>query len=100
MDKIAGVVTIACALWHNRNEVRLGGARKSGMAIVNWAAQYIEEYKAAIKENDALVTWSEERQVWLPLLTNCFSVNVDGVVFSKEKATGVGSDYLGRYGKT
>ena len=46
VDKIARVVTIAWALWHNRNKVRLGGARKSRMAIVNWAAQYIEEYSS------------------------------------------------------
>ena len=46
VDKIARVVTIAWAQWHNRNEVRLGGARKSGTAIVNWAAQYIEEHSS------------------------------------------------------
>ena len=38
VDKIAQVVRIAWAQWHNRNEVRLGGARKSGMVIINWAA--------------------------------------------------------------
>lgn len=27
-DKVARLVAIAWALWHNRNEVRLGGARK------------------------------------------------------------------------
>ena len=46
IDKIAQVVTIAWAQWHKRNEVRLVGARKSGTAIVNWAAQYIEEYSS------------------------------------------------------
>ena len=45
VDKIARVVTIAWAQWHNRNEVRLGGG-KSGTAITNWAAQYIEEYSS------------------------------------------------------
>ena len=28
------VITIAWALWHNRNEVRNGGARKSGQGLV------------------------------------------------------------------
>ena len=29
-EHVAQVVTMAWALWHNRNEVRCGGARKSG----------------------------------------------------------------------
>ena len=43
-----------------------------------------------VEENDAPVTRSEESQVWLPPSMNCFKVNVDGAVFSKQKATSVG----------
>nr|POF25455.1 hypothetical protein CFP56_15447 [Quercus suber] len=41
--KIALIVTIAWALWCNRNEVRTGGKRKSGREITTWAATYLAE---------------------------------------------------------
>ena len=49
MDKVAKVVTIAWSLWCNRNEVRNGGEKKNGMALVHWAIQYLEEYNVAIE---------------------------------------------------
>ena len=51
VDKVTRVVTIAWALWHNRNEIRHGGVRNIRNALVNWATHYLEEYKAAVKES-------------------------------------------------
>ena len=34
VDQVAKVVTIAWALWHNRNEVRHGGEKKNGKSLV------------------------------------------------------------------
>lgn len=35
-DKAARVMTVAWALWHNRNEIRYGGKSKSGQAMAQW----------------------------------------------------------------
>ena len=42
--KAVRVVTIAWALWHNSNELRNGGKKKSGKALVQWAVDYLTEY--------------------------------------------------------
>lgn len=55
LDKVVQIVTTAWTLWNNRNEVRMGGARKIGKAIVNWAAQYVEEYNVAMEVTDIQV---------------------------------------------
>nr|POE75323.1 hypothetical protein CFP56_19044 [Quercus suber]POE75327.1 hypothetical protein CFP56_19048 [Quercus suber] len=46
-DKVAHAATTAWALWHNRNEIRCGGARKSGQQLSRWATDYLREYNAA-----------------------------------------------------
>nr|POF06678.1 hypothetical protein CFP56_60065 [Quercus suber] len=49
-DEVAArVVTIAWSLWHNRNEMRNGGVRKSGQRLVQWAMDYLAEYGAAME---------------------------------------------------
>ena len=68
--QVARVVTIAWPLWHNKNELRNGGEKKSGQALVQRAMDHLTEYEAA---------------------GDCFKVNVDGTTFfSKQKATGLG----------
>ena len=47
LELAAKVGTCAWALWHNRNEVWLGGVRKSGTVLLQWALQYLEEFYAA-----------------------------------------------------
>nr|POE88885.1 hypothetical protein CFP56_47438 [Quercus suber] len=47
-EKAAKVATYAWALWGNRNEVRVGGQRKSGLALFQKAVQYLEEYHAVL----------------------------------------------------
>ena len=42
------VVTIAWAMWFNRNEVRHGGGRKkSDVALFQWSRQYLQEFQEA-----------------------------------------------------
>ena len=36
------------ALWGNRNDVRYGGKRKDGRMLLQWAMQYLEEYRTAV----------------------------------------------------
>ena len=38
------VVTVAWALWFNRNEVRHGGRKKSPVDLFQWSRQYLQEF--------------------------------------------------------
>ncbi|XP_075675215.1 uncharacterized protein LOC142644511 [Castanea sativa] len=49
-DQAVKVVTIAWALWHNRNEVRHEGKNKNGKSLVQLALNYIAEYNATIDD--------------------------------------------------
>ena len=42
------LLTCAWALWGNWNEVRCGGKRKDGRMLLQWAAQYLKEYRSII----------------------------------------------------
>ena len=57
---------------------------------MNWAAQYIEEYNAASVDTEVQVPQSDKRQGWCPPSSNSFKVNMDGAVFSNQKAVRVG----------
>ena len=48
---MAHAVTTAWALWHNRNEMRYGGVRKSGQQLIRWPSDYLREYRAAVAKN-------------------------------------------------
>ena len=65
-EKVARIVTIAWALWFNWNEIRLGGARKAGKAVVRWATQYLEEYWLAIEEEHPTPVVTKRVVSWLP----------------------------------
>ena len=43
---------IAWALWHNRNEIRHDGKRKTGQALVQQALNYLAEYEAAVEAEE------------------------------------------------
>ena len=98
-DVTAKVVCIAWALWHNRNEVRNGGKKRNGKELVNWASQYLEEYKATNECMGTTTTRDEVKASWVPLPIHGFKVNVDGAVFKGQKTAGVGviiRDDMGR----
>ena len=89
-DVTAKVVCIAWALWHNRNEVRNGGKKRNGKELVNWASQYLEEYKTANECMGSTTTRDEVKASWVPPPVHEFKVNVDGAVFKGQKTAGVG----------
>ena len=89
-EKLARLVTIAWALWFNRNEIRHGGVRKDGKDVLRWANQYLEEYWSAIDMERPAQVESARAVTWLPPLANWFKINVDGTVFASQKATGLG----------
>ena len=90
MDVVAKLVYIAWAIWHNQNEVWNGGKRRNGKELVSWASKYMEEYKATNKSMASIATRVEGRGTQSPPPENVFKVNVDGAIFTGQKATGVG----------
>lgn len=89
-DHVAQVVTTAWALWHNRNEVRCSGARKSGQQIFRWASDYLREYRAAVVQDSSVPSMPNHSVEWAPLRDGHFKSNVDGAIFMRQKAVGVG----------
>ena len=85
----AKVVTCAWALWHNRNEVRLGEARKTGKVMLQWALQYLEEYYAAMELPQSLSIPVIQGLTSTPPPDPSFKINVDGVTFSELGAVGI-----------
>lgn len=65
-DLATRVVTIAWALWHNRNELRNGDVRKSGQVLVKWAMDYLAEYGAVIESDELLSLVVEQTVSWSP----------------------------------
>lgn len=84
---MAMVVTIAWSIWISRNEVRHGGTKKTGEAIVKWSSQYLAEYRSAncpleLPPRTQVVRWS-------PPPMARYKINVDGAVFKTQKSAGV-----------
>ena len=38
---------MAWGIWSNRNEIRVGGPRKSASSIAGWTLEYLEEFQVA-----------------------------------------------------
>ena len=82
--------TCAWALWHNRNEVRLVGVRKSGTVLLQWALQYyLEVYSAASELSPTSSGSAVHGQTWSPPLDLTYKVNVDGATFSELGVVGI-----------
>ena len=80
-EMVAKAVSIAWAIWNNRNEIRTGGKRRTSKEVVRWATQYME-YNVTTKCMANLDTLAEVKDVWAP--------NVNGAVFTRQKAVGIG----------
>ena len=90
VNEVAKVVCIAWAMWHNRNVIRHGGKRRSRVALVRWASQYVEEYKVATKTLVCKAMVADGVRSWIPPPEYVFKINVDGAVFANQKEVGVG----------
>nr|XP_023889547.1 uncharacterized protein LOC112001606 [Quercus suber] len=65
-DQVAQAVTIAWALWHNRNELRYGGEGKSGQHLTRWVADYLIEFRVAVAQNTPGVPVPRQVASWSP----------------------------------
>ena len=84
---LAHLFTIAWGIWSNRNEIRTGGPRKSALVIASWTKDYLEEFQLAnhkvqAKKPEIEVGWSLPHPPW-------FKINIDGVVFEKQRSMGI-----------
>ena len=91
------VVTLAWALWYNRNEVRHGGRKKSAEALIQWSCQYLQEYKEANQVDFSPMV--PPIVGWFPPPTTRYKVKVDGAVFAAQKSAGVGVMIKDSYGQ-
>ena len=73
-SKVAMVVTIAWAIWGNRNEVRNGGNKKSGRDIVQWTTRYLEEYYVAYDR--PVVVPVVQAATWTPPPNETYKINI------------------------
>ena len=90
VDVVAKFVCTAWAIWYNRNVARHGGQQRNGKELVSWVAHYTKEYKEANKGMDCTTMAVEAQDTWSLPLANVFKVNVDAVVFARQKAVGDG----------
>lgn len=88
MEDTRLVITIARALWTNRNDVIHGKSGKTGLLLVDWCRSYLEEYQAA--NNTPLKQPTQLEVNWFPPIFPSFKINVDVVVFSTQQAAIVG----------
>ena len=69
----------------------MGGQRKSGLALVQKAIQYLEEYYAVLDTDTSTCTPRPQQITWVPPQGLVYKVNVDGAIFSDLKAVGFGA---------
>ncbi|KAK9992957.1 hypothetical protein SO802_022660 [Lithocarpus litseifolius] len=90
-------VTIAWSFWQNRNKARIGGTRQNSQAILhlalNWTREYwLVNHKTVIPNVVTNTTWT------LPHSPR-YKVNVDGAIFQRLHAMGIGvvaRDHVGQ----
>ena len=76
--------------WYNRNEKRHGEEIKEGKILMNWALHYLEKSYAAVDEPQPTSTQEAVVASWTPPPVTNFKVNVDGAIFSEQRAVGIG----------
>ena len=86
MEDTRLAVTIAWALWTNRNDMIHGKLRKTSLLLVDWCRSYLGEYQPA---NNTLLKQPTQLEVNPPIFPS-FKINVDVVVFSPKMAASVG----------
>ena len=65
-NEVETLIMVAWALWSNRNECRNGGAKKSCLALLQGAVEYLDAYQACVTEFGNLKQPSAEPVKWKP----------------------------------
>jgi len=96
-DMIEKIIMISWMLWTNRNDVRNGGVKKSGKAVIHGALNYLGEYQSsqAVK----IMQTTKCPASWTPPPPTSYKINVDGAIFVANKSVGVGILIRDEYGR-
>jgi len=99
-ENIELLMTCVWAMWSNRNEVRHGRMRKDGRTLVQWAMQYLDEYRATVDLLPVPQMSVQHVQTWIPPTAPCLKFNVNAAVYAELHTIGVGiiaRDWNGRF---
>lgn len=78
MEEIGLAVTIAWALWINRNDVCHGKERKFGLQLLNWCKCYLEKYWVA--NSIPLKQYTRLEINWTPPTSPSYKINGDAAI--------------------
>ena len=78
-------MTVCWEIWKNRNVFRHGGTRKPGRVIAHNAIALVEEYQSA---NEVVCPLNPSEAIkWHPPESPKYKLNIDGAVFTGQKAS-------------
>ena len=81
--KVEKVIMISWKLWCNRNEVRNGGVKKTGQAVIQGALDYLGEYQSS--QVGEIMQKTKCPAAWTAPPLNAYKINVDGAIFAANK---------------
>ena len=65
-NEVETLIMVAWALWSNRKECKNGGAKKSCLALLQGAVEYLDAYQARVTEFGNLKQPPAEPVKWKP----------------------------------
>ena len=83
-------IMVCWGIWKHRNEVRHGGVRRTGSAIVRSSLRMLDEFQVANKPPQTTRTSTTMEIKWCPPQPGNYKVNIDGAIFSKQKQASIG----------
>ena len=82
------LVMTAWGIWTNWNEVNHGKSQKPTSALARWTKEYLENFVVANHSTQPYI--DSVKEMWQPPKPSWYKANMDGVVFSQQKETGIG----------
>ena len=83
-------VMIYWGIWKERNEINHGSKRRSGLAVVKSSMRPLEDFQVVNVISMPIGVRNQVAVKWVPPLSGCYKVNVDGAVFAKRKQVRLG----------
>ena len=81
---------ICWGIWRNRNEVKHGGKRKTGEAVIKCSQYLLEEFQTANDVRSRQEAQTREVVRWIAPKHGQYKVNCDAAVFTRSKEVGFG----------
>nr|XP_023916996.1 uncharacterized protein LOC112028530 [Quercus suber] len=77
-------------IWRNRNEVKHGGKRKTGEAVIKCSNFLLEEFQTANEVRSRQEAQTREVVRWIALKHGQYKVNCNAAVFTRSREVGFG----------